>query len=744
MSVYLADPSSQWRDGASDERKDQGRVNEPIKRWARARMAPETWDRLLQTRGNAAAFLHNAYDSVERWISIGSDHVTSMRTARLEPWRWLFAAITIIVPLLIMAAISTNVDPAVPALILIAPIALSTYVADWVGGVAALIVGIIGIDLLFVGEPLRVSFPEHHAGYLGLAAFIVAAGLIIATIEHLKYDRAEARTEASAMRAGNTALNAVEIAAASRPPGDYKAYLEVLTSLLTAMVRVNRMTTGAIYLLDDTGTIFTRAAAYADAGDEESEKAREIPANEGFVGRVARERRPIALNELDYEPIMDDVFGTNPHIQSVMGVPLISASDRVVGVAWVGLYVPNRYSQTAIARLQALGHRTVAFLEAATIADAQEARFDRVQDNHRRLQSVIQAMPEAVMVARPPHGTIVATNAAAQRMFGLAADPLVVPVQAQHLQIALEDDHPETVQPILRVLDDGKTVTGVELTVRQKGGDELPVVASAAPLLTDSGELDAVVAVFQDVRPLKEAQRLRDAFLSVVSHELRSPLTPILGYSQLLERDIKNANGPANHIDWLHIMQRHVNRMTRLVDDLLDVSRLRAGRLKTRPALVDVIDICRNVVASHEASSPLHRVELRSDYDHLPAMLDGDRIHQVVDNLVSNAIKYTPEGPITVDVAGQPDEQPNVIHIAVSDSGPGIPTAIRDSLFTPFFRAREASESAVPGLGLGLFICHELIAAHGGTITIDDAPGGGARFDITLPVSAAPPQRLSA
>lgn len=719
-------------------------MNEPIKRWARARMAPETWERLVNARGDSARLVRDRSGSVQHWISIGSDHVTSMRTARLEPWRWLFAAISVVVPLLIMAALSTNLDPSVPAMVLIAPIALSTYVADWVGGVAALIVGVVGIDVLFVGEPFRFSLPVNLTGYLALAAFVAAAALIIATIEHLKYDRAEARIEASAMRSGNTALNAVEIAAASRPPGDADAYVRVLSSLLTAMVRVNRTNTGAIYLLDSTGGTFVRAAVYAEADDEEAAMTREIPAHDGFVGRVARERRPIALPDLSYEPFMLDIVGTNPHVQSVMGVPLISATDHVIGVAWVGLYVPYRFSQTAVARLQALGHRTVAFMEAAKLADAQEELLDRVQDNHRRLQAVIQAMPEAVMVARPPHGTIVATNAAAQRMFGLPADPLVVPVQAAQLQIASASDQPDTVQPILQVLEDGATVTGVELIVKQRGGESLPVVASAAPLLTDHGDLDAVVAVFQDVRPLKEAQRLRDEFISVVSHELRSPLTPIRGFAQVLERQIKESGGPARQLEWLHIMQRHADRMARLVDDLLDVSRLRAGRLKTQPSLVDVVDICRNVVDSRETTSPAHHLEMHTAYEHLPAILDGDRIHQVIDNLVSNALKYTPEGTVAIDISGEPEARPETVRIAVSDSGPGIPFAIRDSLFTPFFRSREASESAVPGLGLGLFICHELVAAHGGTIAIDDAPGGGARFVIELPVGPVAQQRLTA
>jgi signal transduction histidine kinase len=258
----------------------------------------------------------------------------------------------------------------------------------------------------------------------------------------------------------------------------------------------------------------------------------------------------------------------------------------------------------------------------------------------------------------------------------------------------------------------------------------VPVVASAAPLRAEDGAIDAVVGIFQDVGPLKEAERLRDEFISVVSHELRSPLTPIRGFAQVVARDLQREGSHDQHVAWLQSLQQHVDRMTRLVDDLLDVSRLRAGRLKIRRIDTDLIAICRSVVDAWNATSTRHDVVLRTGLATLHAEVDGDRLHQVLDNLVGNAVKYANDGQIVVAV----NVGVRTASISVIDQGPGISESDRDAVFTPFYRARNASESAVPGLGLGLYISSELMQEHGGSLDITEAPDGGSCFAITLPL----------
>ncbi len=709
--------------------------SERFKNWARARMAPTTWDRASATLAGIGHAMAELGSNTRHWASIGSDHVTSMRAARIEPWRLVFAFTIVIVPALLLASITPHLGPEIPIVFFLLSVALATYVADWVGGLTSALTSLVVLDLFFLGIRGRVDFWDVRNQVWVLLVFGLGSALFVSLFEHLKYDRASAKLEASAMRAANTAFNAVEIAAASRPAGDSEAFVSVLQSILTAMVRVNRASAGALYLVDAPNATLVQAATYGDTSDSSLSPAddptRTIPIDYGFTGRVASERRPIAIADIEIDPEFEDVLNTNPHVRAVVGVPIFGPTDALAGVAWVGLYVPYRFSQTAIARLQALAHRTVAFMESARLADAQEELLDRVQDNHRRLQSVIQTMPEAVMVARPPHGLIVTFNAAAQRMFGLQAhSSQLVSRRVDQLAVTSEPVDAVPVMPMVQAMTEGVTVTGVELIVRTPGGTMLPVVASAAPLKTDEGDIDAVVGVFQDVAPLKEAERLRDEFISVVSHELRSPLTPIRGFAQIMARELDKEGGHEQHVAWLNTLQQHTDRLTRLVDDLLDVSRMRAGRLRVLREDVDIVELCRALVESKGATQSTHDVILDTDLTSLTARMDGDRVHQIVDNLVSNAIKYTDGGTVTVGLALQPDGD---IQISVSDEGFGIPQRERESLFTAFYRARSANESAVPGLGLGLYIVRELVLAHDGTITVDEAATGGARFTVELP-----------
>ena len=710
---------------------------EKTRNWAQDRMAPQTWDRLRHSTSGLSQSLGRGVTTSRRWVTIGSEHVTSMRSARLEPWRLILAALTAFLVALILSPLHGEGMNTIPSLLLLVAVGLSTYMADWVGGVTASIVSLICLDVFFIGEsPAIDSFPMAQSSIV-MAVFALASAFAIATIEHLKYDRANARLEAASLRAANTALTAVEIAAAQRPPGDQTAYVAVLSTILTAMVRVNRASTGSLYLLDASSSTLIRAASYGD--DEDREAAGDValfdvPVGSGLAGRVALERRPIAVFDTLVDEDVADILETNPHTRSAVGVPLIDPTEKLVGVAWVGLYVPYRFGLTAIARLSALANRTIAFMEAARLADDQGELLDRVQDHYRRLQAVIQTIPEAVMVARPPHGTIVASNAAAQRMFGVQLEGPAETRRADRLRLSGSPDA-EMENPILHALRHGTVVTGVELTVRQPDGSIIPVVASAAPLRDEDGTIDAVVGIFQDVAPLKEAERLRDEFVSVVSHELRSPLTPIRGFAQVVARDLQREGNHQQHVAWLVTLQQHVDRMTRLVDDLLDVSRLRAGRLKILRSPTDIVPICRSIVESWNATSARHEVNLITDHESEVLDIDGDRIYQVLDNLVGNAVKYADDGPICVSIgSGTLALSARAIRISVTDQGPGIAANDRDAVFTPFFRTHDATQSAVPGLGLGLYISNELIREHGGTIAMSETKSGGSRFTVTLPI----------
>jgi signal transduction histidine kinase len=260
----------------------------------------------------------------------------------------------------------------------------------------------------------------------------------------------------------------------------------------------------------------------------------------------------------------------------------------------------------------------------------------------------------------------------------------------------------------------------------------MPVLVSAAPVRQDDGPVVAVVAVFRDIAALKEASRLKDEFVSVVSHELRSPLTPIRGFVQLVAKDLAREGGHEPLVGRLSSIAGHVDRMTRLVDDLLDVSRLKSGSLEIRPGATDLSELCADVIRDRAASVTTHRFVYREPNELVIGDWDADRLYQVIDNLVGNAVKYSPPGG-TVTLSAGVDARDGSATVTVADDGPGIAASDRERIFSAFYRTSDAAASQIAGLGLGLYICHELVAAHGGSIEVGDADGGGAAFTVRLP-----------
>jgi two-component system, OmpR family, phosphate regulon sensor histidine kinase PhoR len=254
---------------------------------------------------------------------------------------------------------------------------------------------------------------------------------------------------------------------------------------------------------------------------------------------------------------------------------------------------------------------------------------------------------------------------------------------------------------------------------------------SARSVLDEQGRFAGAALAYKDVTDFMRALRVKDEFVASVSHELRTPLTSIRGYVDiLLERD----DLPAEPRTQLEVVARNGERLNRLVADLLHTARVDAGPMKVVRTQQDLGEIVR---ASVDAAAPAARaagIELQLDAPStLLTLVDGQRIAQAVDNLVSNAIKYTPRGG-HVEVRLALDGRR--IEICVADSGIGIQASDRDRLFTRFFRTRHAEEQSVQGLGLGLGIAKSIVESHGGRIVVESEIGRGSAFRIRLPAAS--------
>jgi signal transduction histidine kinase/CHASE3 domain sensor protein len=252
-----------------------------------------------------------------------------------------------------------------------------------------------------------------------------------------------------------------------------------------------------------------------------------------------------------------------------------------------------------------------------------------------------------------------------------------------------------------------------------------------APVLDAAGTQIGRIVTLRDVTIERQAQRSKDDFVASVTHELRTPLTSIAGYLELLlENETGELSGEQRH--FLEVVDRNATRLLRLVNDLLFVGRLESGMLELQSAGTDLAGVLADAVEAATPAAELQQIALHQHVDSLPMILaDRSRLAQLVDNLLSNAIKFTPAGG-TVTVCATADE--STVTLLVSDTGVGVPAAEKDRLFERFFRSSVATAQAVPGTGLGLSIAKAIVEAHGGTIGVEDTPGGGTTFRVEFPL----------
>jgi signal transduction histidine kinase len=229
---------------------------------------------------------------------------------------------------------------------------------------------------------------------------------------------------------------------------------------------------------------------------------------------------------------------------------------------------------------------------------------------------------------------------------------------------------------------------------------------------------------------LREADRLKDEFVALISHDLRTPLTSIMGY---LELTLEDEDVTEQQRRYLQVVDRNAERLLRLVNDLLFVARLEAGELDLHPTELDLAEMVRQSVSEAEPRAAAGGLSLSCEAQSVPPVTgDKGRIFQLLDNLVSNAIKFTPAGgDVRVSVA----PVNGVVRLEVADTGIGIASDEQRRLFERFFRASGAAERHIAGTGLGLYIARAIVEAHGGSISVESEPGLGTAFSIDMPVN---------
>ena len=352
-----------------------------------------------------------------------------------------------------------------------------------------------------------------------------------------------------------------------------------------------------------------------------------------------------------------------------------------------------------------------------------------------RLAAIVDCSVDAI-VSKDLNGVIQTWNKAAERMFGYRADEVI---GKSILVIIPEDRHPEEDSLIGRIRA-GMTVEAFETVRRRKDGTLIAISLSVSPIRTSTGSIIGASKIARDItlqRQLalqaEDANRIKDEFLAMLSHELRTPLNAVLGYTRMLRMRGLDEHRQARAID---VIERNAQMLSQLVSDVLDISRIVTGKMQLTMAPFDISQIVCAAVDIVMPSADGKGVAIHTEFPEPrpPLKGDADRMQQVMWNLLTNAVKFTPAGGrIDISVARRDAS----VEVTVRDTGVGIREEALPFVFQRFWQGDTTGHRPQGGLGLGLALARHIVELHGGTISAaSEGEGRGAAFTISLPSAA--------
>jgi PAS domain S-box-containing protein len=380
------------------------------------------------------------------------------------------------------------------------------------------------------------------------------------------------------------------------------------------------------------------------------------------------------------------------------------------------------------------------------IFDVTERR--RAEIEGLKLAAIVESSDDAI-VSTQLDGTVTSWNKGAEALFGYTAAEMVGESISTLAPEGVED---EPLRNLAAVLETGEG--RFEATRVRKDGIPVDVSLTISAVRNPAGEIVSIAAIVQDITDRKRAEqeraaftreleaqnerlleldKLKDEFVALVSHELRTPLTSIRGYLELV-LDGEAGSVTDEQRQFLGIVERNANRLLDLVSDLLFLAQIEAGKLSLEVGSVDLAAVAAESVETARPLAEEKAITLTLATSPVPVFTgDRARLAQLLDNLVSNAVKFTPEGG-RVDVRASSSRDKAILE--VRDTGMGIPAEEQEHVFERFFRTTRATEQAIQGTGLGLAICKAIVHAHGGQITLASSDGEGATFRVAIPIRA--------
>jgi len=417
------------------------------------------------------------------------------------------------------------------------------------------------------------------------------------------------------------------------------------------------------------------------------------------------------LKELTYTASMGLLNG--------VGLPLV-AHGQVIGVIFIFRSYPDLFTANDKMLLQS-------FADQAAIAVFNARLYTQVSYEKQRLDALIDSAADGILILTAEH-IIERCNNAFEKLYGRSRDEIQGNSHEAVIRWARKPDgstleeadaHGWTL-PLNAYLY-------VEGDLERPEPPPLPVGITYAPLLDADGEVRNIIATVRDITRFRTADEIKSTFISIVSHELKTPVALIKGYASTLRRDDARWDKAVIQ-DSLAVIEEEADRLTQMIEDLLDASRLQAGGISLNRADISLPLLAKRLAARFQTQTERHQIVVDFPKDFPVILGDETRLGQVLSNLISNAIKYSPKGEIRISAEAHSEQ----VIVTVGDQGPGIDPRDLPHIFDRFYRADQAVKNT-KGAGLGLYLARAIIEAHGGRIWVEPQSDHGARISFSLP-----------
>lgn len=502
---------------------------------------------------------------------------------------------------------------------------------------------------------------------------------------------------------------------------------KILHETLDRSLEILGFDVGYIRILEpETNRLPVRAARFFSTSDHQIGTVYLDPNQHHIANVIFDTRRPYIAPDVGKESVFKNRTMERAGVISAAYIPVMS-KRRVLGTLAVGSRKRRKFSRAKIDLLSAFGAQLGMALENAQL-------YEQVQRGKLYVESLVENAGDAIF-STDESDQILTWNRGAEVMFGYSKEDVV----GKNLTILLPADRFHVLEEIRAKVRLSGVLRNMEARGKRKDGTVIHLALSISPIKDSEGKIVAYLRVAKDVTDkkrfemrLKELDRMKSDFVSNVSHELRTPLTAIKGS---VDNMLDGLTGSLNEKQtrYLARIKSNTDRLSRLINDILDLSKIEAGRIELKPASLSIHLLIQEVAEALRAvaADKLISIETSAPENGISVWADRDKVTQILMNLIGNAIKFTPpHGKVFVSVKVQDGEW---VQVAVADTGLGIEVEEANKIFDKFYQVAEPKSQKAKGTGLGLAISRALVEMHGGKIWVESVLGAGCTFLFTLP-----------